>query len=33
MKTVDNVMTSPRSGKSAWFKDPDGDTPALYQPA
>lgn len=32
MKTVDHVMTSP-IGKSAWFKDPDGNTLALFQPA
>ena len=32
MKTVDHVMTSPGIGKSAWFKDPDGNTLALYQP-
>jgi len=25
-------MTSPGIGKSAWFKDPDGNTLALYQP-
>ena len=30
-KTVDHVMTSP-IGKSAWFKDPDGNTVALFQP-
>lgn len=30
-KTVDHVMTSP-IGKSAWFKDPDGNTAALFQP-
>jgi catechol 2,3-dioxygenase-like lactoylglutathione lyase family enzyme len=32
MKTVDHVMTSPGIGKSAWFKDPDGNTLALFQP-
>jgi catechol 2,3-dioxygenase-like lactoylglutathione lyase family enzyme len=32
MKTVDHVLTSP-IGKSAWFKDPDGNTLALFQPA
>ena len=31
-KTVDHVATSPGSGKSAWFKDPDGNTSAIYQP-
>jgi hypothetical protein len=29
--TVDHVMASP-IGKSAWFKDPDGNTLALFQP-
>ena len=32
MKTVDHVITSPGIGKSAWFKDPDGSTLALFQP-
>lgn len=32
MKTIDHVLTSP-IGKSAWFKDPDGNTLALFQPA
>jgi catechol 2,3-dioxygenase-like lactoylglutathione lyase family enzyme len=32
MKTVDHVLTSPGLGKSAWFKDPDGNTIALFQP-
>jgi catechol 2,3-dioxygenase-like lactoylglutathione lyase family enzyme len=32
MKTVDHIMTSPDIGKSAWFKDPDGNTVALFQP-
>jgi catechol 2,3-dioxygenase-like lactoylglutathione lyase family enzyme len=31
-KTVDHVVTSP-FGRSAWFKDPDGNTIALFQPA
>ena len=31
-KTVDHVVTSP-IGRSAWFKDPDGNTLALFQPA
>ena len=31
-KTVDHVVTSP-IGQSAWFKDPDGNTIALFQPA
>jgi catechol 2,3-dioxygenase-like lactoylglutathione lyase family enzyme len=32
IKTVDHVATTP-IGKSAWFKDPDGNTLALFQPA
>jgi catechol 2,3-dioxygenase-like lactoylglutathione lyase family enzyme len=32
LKTVDHVATS-AIGKSAWFKDPDGNTIALFQPA
>lgn len=31
-KTVDHVVTSPGIGRSAWFKDPDGNTIALYEP-
>jgi catechol 2,3-dioxygenase-like lactoylglutathione lyase family enzyme len=31
-KTVDHVVTSP-IGRSAWFKDPDGNTVALFEPA
>lgn len=31
-KTVDHVATTP-VGRSAWFKDPDGNTIALFQPA
>ncbi len=31
-KTVDCVATTPGIGKSAWFKDPDGNTIALFQP-
>jgi hypothetical protein len=31
MKTIDHVLTSPGIGKSAWFKDPDGNTLALFQ--
>ena len=30
-KTVDHVVTS-AIGRSAWFKDPDGNTIALFQP-
>ena len=31
-KTVGYIVTSPGIGKSAWFKDPDGNTIALFQP-
>lgn len=31
-KTVDSIGTSRGIGKSAWFKDPDGNTIALFQP-
>jgi hypothetical protein len=31
-KTVDHIVTSPAIGRSAWFKDPDGNTIALFQP-
>jgi len=31
-KTVDSIGTSPGIRKSAWFKDPDGNTIALFQP-
>ena len=31
-KTVDHVVTSAGIGLSAWFKDPDGNTIALFQP-
>lgn len=31
-KTVDHVVTTPGLGRSAWFKDPDGNTIALFQP-
>jgi catechol 2,3-dioxygenase-like lactoylglutathione lyase family enzyme len=32
LKTVDSVATTPGIGTSAWFKDPDGNTLALFQP-
>jgi catechol 2,3-dioxygenase-like lactoylglutathione lyase family enzyme len=32
LKTVDHVATTPGIGKSAWFKDPDENTLALFQP-
>ncbi len=31
-KTVDHVATSAGIGRSAWFKDPDGNTIAIFQP-
>jgi catechol 2,3-dioxygenase-like lactoylglutathione lyase family enzyme len=31
-KTVDHIATTP-VGRSAWFKDPDGNTIAVFQPA
>ena len=31
-KTFDHVATTP-IGRSAWFKDPDGNTIAVFQPA
>jgi len=31
-KTVNHVVTSPGIGRSAWFKDPDGNTIAVFQP-
>ena len=30
-KTVNHVVTSPGIGRSAWFKDPDGNTIALFE--
>ena len=32
LKTVDHIATTAGVGKSAWFKDPDGNILALYQP-
>ena len=32
LKTIDGVATSTGIGTSAWFKDPDGNTIALFQP-
>ena len=32
LKTVDSVATTPGIGSSAWLKDPDGNTIALFQP-
>jgi predicted enzyme related to lactoylglutathione lyase len=31
IKTVDHIATTP-IGRSAWFKDPDGNTLALFEP-
>jgi catechol 2,3-dioxygenase-like lactoylglutathione lyase family enzyme len=31
-KTVNHIVTTPGIGRSAWFKDPDGNTIALFQP-
>ncbi len=32
LKTVNHLATTAGIGKSAWFKDPDGNTIALFQP-
>jgi catechol 2,3-dioxygenase-like lactoylglutathione lyase family enzyme len=32
LKTVNYIATTPGIGKSAWFKDPDGNILALFQP-
>jgi catechol 2,3-dioxygenase-like lactoylglutathione lyase family enzyme len=32
LKTIDGVATTAGIGSSAWFKDPDGNTIALFQP-
>jgi predicted enzyme related to lactoylglutathione lyase len=32
LKTVDHVAQTAGVGKSAWFKDPDGNTLAVFQP-
>jgi len=32
LKTVGHVATTAGIGRSAWFKDPDGNTLALFQP-
>jgi len=32
LKTVEGIATTPGIGTSAWFKDPDGNTLALFQP-
>jgi len=33
IKTVDGIMTDPTGGKTAWFKDPDGNTIGVVQAA
>jgi catechol 2,3-dioxygenase-like lactoylglutathione lyase family enzyme len=32
LKTVNHIATTPGIGKSAWFKDPDGNTLSVFQP-
>ena len=32
LKTVGGIATTAGIGRSAWFKDPDGNTLALFQP-
>ena len=32
LKTVNHIATTAGIGRSAWFKDPDGNTLALFQP-
>ena len=32
IRTVDGIATTPGIGRSAWFKDPDGNTLAVFQP-
>lgn len=32
LKTVNHVATTTGVGRSAWFKDPDGNTLAVFQP-
>lgn len=32
LKTVDHIATTAGIGRSAWFKDPDGNTIAVFQP-
>jgi catechol 2,3-dioxygenase-like lactoylglutathione lyase family enzyme len=33
IKTVDGIMTDPTGGRTAWFKDPDGNTIAILEAA
>jgi hypothetical protein len=30
---LDHIVTSPGIGRSAWFKDPDGNTITVFQPS
>lgn len=32
LKTINHVATTAGVGKSAWFKDPDGNTLTIFQP-
>ncbi len=32
LRTVNHIATTAGIGRSAWFKDPDGNTLALFQP-
>ena len=32
LKTINHIASTTGIGKSAWFKDPDGNTLALFQP-
>lgn len=32
LRTVNHIAITPGIGKSAWFKDPDGNTLAIFQP-
>lgn len=32
IKTVNHIATVPGIGRSAWFKDPEGNTIAVFQP-
>jgi len=31
-KTINHIVTTPGIGRSAWFKDPDANTIAVFQP-
>ena len=32
IKTINHIATVPGIGRSAWFKDPEGNTIAIFQP-